>query len=376
MKKSQWLVMVLCGFSAAASAQTSVTVYGVIDGSIRREVDNNDRSRIRVRDGANYTSNRIGFRGLEDLGNEANAHFVLESGFFSGTGEQTPVQGFAFDRQALVGVTTQYGTLDVGRLYGAQLYTVIAYDPFETHFTAIDPITRNSIAASQANDNTLTSNSRTDNAIQYTKNIGNLTLRATYSLGEIAGRTTSGSTKSAGAVYQNQTFSIGVAATQKKLRADNSFPPVGPLYGNDPATTADFRNADYYTAGGSYTIGDFRATVGYASERRDTSAVDHVERNLWTGLRYNLTPLTTLTGGYFKTNLSSSRGNSTKSMYVMSAAYLLSKRTTLFAEIDHSIFHGPEFPLDTIGQFLPTSIAATNSQAILNGTMVGISHAF
>jgi predicted porin len=376
VKKSRLLVLALCGFSAVASAQSTVIVYGVIDGAIRREVDNNDRSLLRVRDGANYTSNRIGFRGVEDLGNGANAHFVLESGFFSGTGQQTPISGFAFDRLAFIGVTTPYGTLDFGRLYGAQLYTAIAYDPFETHFTAIDPVTRNSISASQTSDNTLTSNSRTDNAVHYTNNIGNLTLRATYAFGEVAGNTNSGSTKSVGAVYQNKTFSIGAAATQKKLRADNSAPPAGPFYGNDTPATADFRTSNYYTFGGSYTVGELRATVGYASERRDTNTVNHVERNLWTGLRYNLTPLTAFTGGYFKTNLLSSRGSSTKDMYVLTASYLLSKRTTLFAEIDHSIFHGPEFPLDTIGQFLPTSIAATNSQAIRNGTMVGISHAF
>ena len=368
MKKSLLALAVLSSFAGVASAQTSIVLYGVLDGSVRREVFNDGPSRIIMRNGSNYTSNRLGFRGTEDLGGGANAHFVLESGFFSGTG-QSAIGGLAFDRLALVGVTTQYGTIDLGRLYGPQFYSAISSDPFETHYTAVDPITRNSISASQTSDNTTTSNTRTDNAIQYTNKFGDLTVRAMYAFGEFAGNNNAGSTKALGAVYQTSNFSLDAAVTKKKIRADNS----NPAYGNDPAATADFRDALYYTVGGSYTIGELRATLGYAKERRETSGADHTERNLWTGLRYNFTPVFGLTGGYFKTNLSSSRGSSSKDLFMIGATYSLSKRTTLFAEIDHANFSGPEVPNVPIGQFLPSTLPGV---AVRNGTMVGVSHAF
>lgn len=370
MKKSLLALAVLSSFAGIASAQTSITIYGVIDGAVRRESNLDGSQKVRMRDGSNMNSNRIGFRGAEDLGGGMNAHFVLESGFFSGTGAATPVAGIAFDRLAFVGVTTAYGTLDLGRVYGPAFYAALSSDPMEAHFTGVDPLLRNSTSASQNNDNTFTSNTRTDNALLYTNKFGNLTTRAMYAFGETAGSNKNGSTAAIGAVYQVSNFSLDAAYTHKKLRADNS----SPLFGNDAGALAAYRNADYYTLGGTYTIQGWRGSVGFSSEKRNTAAADHKQRILWAGLRYNFSPLLALSSGYFKEDLSSNRGASRKDLYMLAATYALSKRTSLFAEIDHSNFRGPEFPVDAIGQFFPSAVAG--GSAVRNGTMVGVSHAF
>jgi predicted porin len=384
MKKSLLALAVLSAVAGAASAQTSVVLFGNIGGAVRHEADAaNDAKKNRIRDASNYQTNSLGFRGVEDLGNGTNAHFVLDSTFYSGTGQIALATSF-FDRQALVGVTTPYGTFDLGRVFGPQFYAAISYDPFDTHYTGIDPVTRNSISASQTSDNTFSSNSRTDNAINYTNKFGDLTVRAEYAFGEIAGKTDAGSTKAIGAVYQTPVFTLGGAYTKKSLRPDNgstasSNSALAKLFGNDGTTVATtaptgaFQDADYYTVGGSYTLGTLRASVGYAHEKREQAASEHKERNLWAGLRYDMTPLVQLTGGYFKTNINSARGASSKDLFVLSSAYLLSKRTTLFAEIDHSNFRGPEFPYDAIGQFVPSSVAGI---AVRNGLMVGVNHNF
>lgn len=379
MKKSLLALAVFSSFAGVASAQTSVVLYGVIDGAVRREVGVDDKTRIRMRDGSNMNSNRIGFRGTEDLGGGMNAHFVLESGFFSGTGAQTPIAGFAFDRLAFVGVTTGFGTLDLGRVYGPAFYAALSSDPMEAHFTGVDPLLRNSVSASQTSDNTQTSNSRTDNALLYTNKFGDLTVRAMYAFGEVADATNKGSTKAVSAVYQNANFSLDAAYTRKNLRADSSTPPLGTLFGNDPTIAgvpAAYQQANYYTAGGTYTIGGLRASLGYSKETRDTVARDHSERVTWAGLRYNFTPLLALSSGYFRENLSSNRGSSRKDLYMLAATYALSKRTSLFAEIDHSNFRGPEAPIDALGQFLPAGLPLASGGAVRNGTMVGVSHAF
>lgn len=379
MKKSLLALAVFGSFAGVASAQTSVVLYGIIDGAVRREVGVDDATRIRMRDGSNMNSNRIGFRGTEDLGGGMNAHFVLESGFFSGTGQQAPIAGFAFDRLAFVGVTTAFGTLDLGRVYGPAFYAALSSDPMEAHFTGVDPMLRNSISASQNSDNTQTANSRTDNAILYTNKFGDLTVRAMYAFGEVADATNKGSTKSVSAVYQNANFSLDGAYTRKSLRADNSTPPLGTLFGNDPAVAgvpAAYQQANYYTVGGTYTIGGLRASLGYAKETRETVARDHAERVTYAGLRYNFTPLLALSSGYFKENLSSNRGSSRKDLYMLAATYALSKRTSLFAEIDHSNFRGPEAPNDNLGQFLPSALPLASGGAVRNGSMVGVSHAF
>ncbi len=369
MKKSLLALAVFGSFAGVASAQTSVVLYGIIDAAVRRDVGLDDSTKLSMRNGSNMNSNRIGFRGTEDLGGGMNAHFVLESGFYSGTGQQTPVTGFAFDRLAFVGVTTGFGTLDMGRVYGPAFYAALSSDPMEAHFTGVDPLLRNSVSASQSSTNTTLSNTRTDNALLYTNKFGDLTVRAMYAFGEVANGANSGSTKAVGAVYQNANFSLDAAYTRKSISADNS----NPAYGND--VVAAYRPANYYTVGGTYTLGGLRASLGYSKESRETAAKDHNERVLWAGLRYNLTPLLAVSSGYFKEDLSSNRGASRKDLYMLAATYALSKRTSLFVEMDHSNFRGPEYPSDPIGQFVVVA-PATLAGATRNGTMVGVSHAF
>ena len=379
MKKSLLALAVLSGFASVASAQTSIVLYGVIDGAVRREVGVDGAIRTRMRDGSNFNSNRIGFRGTEDLGGGMNAHFVLESGFFSGTGQQTPVPGIAFDRLAFVGVTTAFGTLDLGRVYGPAFYAALSSDPMEAHFTGVDPLLRNSVSASQTSDNTFTSNTRTDNAVQYTNKLGDLTVRGMYAFGETAGSVRNGSSAAVSAVYQTPVFSLDGAYTRKHLRADFNSSALAPLFGNDAAVGTvqpAYQTANYYTVGGSYTLAGLRGTVGFSKEDRAQNARDHKERVLWAGLRYNFTPLLALSSGYFKEDLSSNAGNSRKDLYMLAATYSLSKRTTLFAEVDHSNFRGPQAPNDPIGQFLPLSLPLASGGAVRNGSMVGVSHAF
>lgn len=115
--------------SGAASAQTSVTLYGLIDTGIgyanvdgaytdpatgrRTSIDN---SRIGMTTGTTAGS-RWGLRGKEDLGDGLYAVFQLESGFDSRRG--TSLQsGRLFGREATVGLgSAEWGEIRLGRQY-------------------------------------------------------------------------------------------------------------------------------------------------------------------------------------------------------------------------------------------------------------------
>mgnify|MGYP005805723351 CR=1 FL=1 len=88
MKKSLLALAVLGAFAGAAQAQSAVTIYGSFDGGVRNLTNVNAAGDNRLTMGSNgtYNSNRIGFKGVEDLGGGLNAHFVLETGFNTGTG--------------------------------------------------------------------------------------------------------------------------------------------------------------------------------------------------------------------------------------------------------------------------------------------------
>lgn len=88
MKKSLLALATLGAFAGAAQAQSSVSVYGVMDGSYT-SAENESKtttagatsktnSRNTVNGDGAYSTSRLGFRGTEDLGGGKTAQFVLE----------------------------------------------------------------------------------------------------------------------------------------------------------------------------------------------------------------------------------------------------------------------------------------------------------
>lgn len=114
MKRSLLALAVLGSLAGEACAQ--VTVYGSIDGGIRNVTNANAAGQSRLTLGSNGThfANRIGFKGVEDLGDGLNAHMALETGFNTGTGALDNTANVLFNRTALVGIGSTWGrwTLD------------------------------------------------------------------------------------------------------------------------------------------------------------------------------------------------------------------------------------------------------------------------
>jgi predicted porin len=103
-----------------AAAQSSVTVYGVVDAAVTRTTGGGaNQSAV---DGRGILQgNRLGFMGTEDLGNGLKAVFQLEQGYNVDTGTAPPGapagESWAFQRQAWVGLRHAWGTLGLGRQY-------------------------------------------------------------------------------------------------------------------------------------------------------------------------------------------------------------------------------------------------------------------
>lgn len=119
MKKSLIALAVLAA-SSAAMAQSSVTLYGVVDafvGSNKVQVGGiGQRQTVVNSDGVN--GNRWGLKGSEDLGGGMKAIFQLESGFSLDNGASAQ-GGLLFGRQAFVGLESGFGTVSLGRQYSA-----------------------------------------------------------------------------------------------------------------------------------------------------------------------------------------------------------------------------------------------------------------
>jgi predicted porin len=160
--------LALAGFTIAAAcsaaAQSSVTVFGAVDVYVG-QAKGGPRSVTRMEDGGSAAS-RLGFRGIEDLGNGVDAHFMFEGGFAPDTGTGTlPAPSFQFTRQSFVGIgSKQWGAIDLGRMYTPMFYTLFRGDPFGLN-TVVSPL--NLVTATDAQPRLATFLGRGSNMVRY-----------------------------------------------------------------------------------------------------------------------------------------------------------------------------------------------------------------
>lgn len=111
MKKTL-LALAAIAASSAAFAQSSVTLYGVVDASVESVKGTKTVNRV---SSDNLSSSRWGIKGTEDMGNGLKANFVLESPLKSDTGAAGNDKGQLFDRQSWVGLAGGFGEVRLGR---------------------------------------------------------------------------------------------------------------------------------------------------------------------------------------------------------------------------------------------------------------------
>jgi predicted porin len=119
MKKTALAGAILCTLVGAASAQSSLVIYGKIDVGVGKRPGTTDKE---VFDAGGTNTSRIGFRGTEDLGGGYAALFALEHRFRPDTGMDTTISttlpsGRFWQGQSYVGLRTPYGTVSLGRQY-------------------------------------------------------------------------------------------------------------------------------------------------------------------------------------------------------------------------------------------------------------------
>src|SRR5574344_2243037 len=107
MKKSLIALAALAA-SGVAMAQSSVTLYGVLDTGLT--YSKGDESVYGLTHVGGNVNSRLGFRGVEDLGNGLKATFNLESGLSADNGgNYMNESGLTFNRTSTVGLQGAFG---------------------------------------------------------------------------------------------------------------------------------------------------------------------------------------------------------------------------------------------------------------------------
>ncbi len=226
MKKSLIALAVLAA-SGAAMAQSSVTLFGVVDATYA--YGNGSVANRSQLTNSGYNSSRLGFRGVEDLGGGLSASFWLEAGLNNdnGTGGSTslnnqttaPTQGgLVFNRRSTVSLNGGFGEVRLGRDYTPQFWNLTVFDPFGTNGVG----TTQTLNSSLGGPTTI----RASNAIGYflPGNLGGFYGQVQYYLGENLSNVANkkdGNGLALRAGWANGPVNVALAASQTKfLNAD------------------------------------------------------------------------------------------------------------------------------------------------------------
>lgn len=123
MKKTMSSTAMLLAFAGAAQAQSSVTVYGNVDLGVSKKTGG--ATVVGRRD-----NNRLGFRGVEELGGGLKALFQLEIRYDPDIGTIEGVSRPLFQGQSRVGLQGGFGTIRIGRGLTAFQDSSSAFDPW------------------------------------------------------------------------------------------------------------------------------------------------------------------------------------------------------------------------------------------------------
>lgn len=387
MNKKLLTAATLAVFASAAHAQSSVTLYGVIDAGI--SYVNNSKTAtghdnlFKYDDGVAQGS-RWGLRGTEDLGGGLKALFVLENGFNSGNG--TLGQGGAlFGRQAYVGLSqNNVGSLTFGRQYS-----------FSTDYLGGSYSTGGQTVAGNyayhINDVDQLTSSRINNSVKFSSaNFSGLTFGAMYGFSNQAGAfagapatgtaaaSVAGSSRaySFGLNYANGPFGVGAAYTDIRYPSQAT-PAFSTTIAN--VTTGNIRDLRTFGVGGRYTIAAATLWALYTNTRLETVTGGATTFAAYeAGAKYAFTPALTAGAGYTYMHLSNAnRGH--WNQVDLSVDYALSKRTDVYALGIYQIAAGRNGTQD-----LQAQIGSSTSYFNTSGTgadnqlafRVGVRHKF
>ncbi|KAF1049369.1 MAG: Outer membrane porin protein [Xylophilus sp.] len=299
----------LCA-AACAHAQSSVSIYGMLDvGIVRDSGIAGGGSVLKVSSGV-FNGSRLGFRGNEDLGGGLSAIYTMEMGFQADTGALGQ-GGLAFGRQVFVGLSSKdYGALKFGRQYSAIDQVVGNSDPFGSGGAG-----RNAslVAARFVNGTKSYYNNRINNSVMYTSPVINgFSGDMGYGFGESVDSTHSG--RYVGA-------SIGYAQ--------------GPLYARlasqdivNAAGNGSVRNSIF---GASYNFGPVTGYFSYSwGDAREAGVRQTHDSDVLLGVAVPVSASGRVIASYVAKN-DKLAANRDANLVAIGYLHDLSKRTTLYA---------------------------------------------
>ena len=297
MKKSLLALAALTAFAGAASAQSSVTLFGILDAGVAR-LSGGGKSKIGMTN-SGYNSSRLGFRGVEDLGGGLQAGFWIEGALSNDDGNAGSLN---FQRRSTVSLMGGFGEIRLGRDYTPTFWNTTVYDPFGTNGVgqALTPGMLSAVGNG-------TAAVRSNNSISYfLPSMGGVQLQVMKGFGE----NTSGGVKT----NDYLGFRVGYASGPVSVHV---------AYGKTEGAT-DAADIKYTNLGGSFDAGVVKVSLVVAQEKTGAGAsIRAIEPGISVPLGAGV-----LKASYARHDLKNSSNDYSK--IAVGYHYNLSKRTALY----------------------------------------------
>ena len=347
---------VLALTAGMAQAQSSVTIYGIVDAGIQYTDKANAAggSLTELNNGGRLPS-IWGFKGSEDLGGGLKASFNLEGDFDSGTGAGNRGAGTGLDkgpfqRQANVGLSGAFGSILLGRQYSVALLADLAVDPrgYKESLSSLSTYALTQVEINGSN----TLGIFTSNAVSYSNAFGPVKVGLMYGFGEQTGDIEKARTMAIGATY---TGAVIVSGSYQEINAS-----ANKNYGTER-----------FSLGVAVPMGDLTFKGYYANSKLNdaTGEASQID-NYAVGVDYKWNAQNTVTAAYYQGDDKNVTGDGKSTNFILSNDYALSKRTTVYAQYAY-IDRGIAAPGGTTVNFGATP--AGEKSSILG---VGITHTF
>ncbi|EUC12588.1 porin [Paraburkholderia hospita] len=390
MKRSFFSLLTLGAFANAAQAQSSITLYGVVDapiefitnvangapkvdlatGAITRQPGGN---RISLNPSGGLSNSRWGLLGVEDLGGGLQALFTLENGFGLTNGSLQQ-GGRMFGRQAFVGLKHDtFGKLTFGRQYTSMLDVFANFGPLNFS-TMYEPV------AAQVGFNY-----RQDNTVKYAGVFGQLTAEAHWSFGTGVGAAGlvplagGGAGQTPGHFRDNTAYGAGLAYASNPFGIAIAYDQWNPAI-----TVGNAGEAKKAGVAASYVFGSAKIMAGYRwGQTKDAFGNTFVRDDYyWAGGNYQITPTLKVSLGYYYDNLKKLKVNSTApstnppNPWQVSFAldYYISKRTDVY--LTFAYVKNAALDFDNEANSFADAYFLEQGKNNQLGTAIGIRHRF
>jgi len=391
MKKSLIALAALAATSAAF-AQSSVTLFGVVD--LAYENVKTNAGRISGLSPSANSSSRIGFRGVEDLGGGMSASFWLEGALApmngsssSGTTQNNQTTtiaagGLTFNRRSTVSLSGGFGELRIGRDYTPSFWNYTIFDPFGTN--SVGATLGGYTGAGFANTFV-----RASNSVGYflPGNLGGFYGQAMYAFGNRASTETATGYAVVRSTENNGRYTgVRVGYSQGPVNVALAYGRTTYAPGTNTASVlgsaaTPIGNFTDFNFGGSYTFGSIKAMAQVYRQKADDAGVlgNTAEAKGWgIGADWGVGAGNVLLS-YSRVTLDANAALDPRaSKWALGYVHNLSKRTAVYAYYSH--VSNSDGAAQTAASFSSGAIGAVAGAANVNGSStgidVGLRHAF